>query len=364
MMVARTLGLPFAEARALLGRLPAVLPKPLDTVGTDALVNALEMAGATVDSVLVEGTVTACEAHPSLEALETCTRCGAFICALCAATSATAGQCRACAGLARRSRTFFHMRVAALLAVLAGVLVYAGKDVLQRRARNEWNRTLEVGLVVVRLGPVDGSAIDALRERVRTLEDILAAEAARYRGPGGPRPFEVAVFGPVDVTRRPPTPEGDGVIDLARYAYAKSRYAASIDEAGGVPRGLDARIYLVARPGREGTPNFVEGLSEQGGRAGFVEVELHRTMVDFALFVFAHELGHTLGATDKYDDSGVTMIPAGLAEPDAEPRFPQRFVEVMAHGRPVAPGDDRPPDDLQELRVGPVTAREIGWLVK
>jgi hypothetical protein len=364
MLVARALGVPLAEARALLGRLPAALPKALDTAGTDSLVTALEAAGATVGAAPVEGEVAACEAHPSLEATETCTRCGAAICAICAATSAPVGQCRGCAGRTQRSRTFFHVRVTVLLVVLAGVLLYAWKDVSRRRARNDWDRTLTVGLVVARLGPVEGDAVDALRERVRALEDILAAEAVRYRGPGGPRPFDVVVFGPVDVTQRPPTPEGDGVIDLARYAYAKSRYAARIDEAAGVTRGLDVRIYLVAHPGREGAPNFVEGLSEQSGRAGFVEVDLHRTMVDFALFVFAHELGHTLGATDKYDDDGATMIPGGLAEPDAVPRFPQRFVELMARGRPIGPGTERPPDSLRELRVGPVTAREIGWSAK
>jgi hypothetical protein len=361
MLVARALGLPFGEARALLGRLPAALPKVLDTAGTDSLVIALEAAGATVGAAPVEGEVAACEAHPSLDAAETCTRCGAAICAICAATSAPPGRCRACAGRARRSRAFFRIRVAALLVVLAGVLLYAYEDVSRRRARNEWTRTLAVGLVVARRGPVDDAAVGALRDRARALEDLLAAEAERYRGPGGPRPFEVVVFGPVNVTQGPPAPEGDGVIDLARYAYAKARYAARIDEAAGVTRGLDVRIYLVARPGREGAPNFVEGSSEQGGRAGFVEVDLHPTMVDFALFVFAHELGHTLGATDKYDDAGATMIPSGLAEPDAVPRFPQRFVELMARGRPTGPGTERPPDSLRELRVGPVTAREIGW---
>jgi hypothetical protein len=252
-----------------------------------------------------------------------------------------------------------------LLVLLAGVLLYAWRDVSQRRARNDWNRTLTVGLVVLQLGPVDAAAIRALRGRAHALEDILAAEATRYRGPGGPRPVEVVVFGPVDVAQRPPVLEGDGVLDLVRDTYAKSRYVGRIDDAAGLTaRGLDARIYLVARPGRAGVPNFVEGVSEQGGRTGFVAVDLDQTMVDFALFVFAHELGHTLGATDKYDESGATMIPDGLAEPDAVPRFPQRFAEVMARGRPIAPGKDRPPDRLEQLRVGPATAREIGWLGK
>jgi hypothetical protein len=365
MLIARSLGLPLTEARMLLARLPAVLPKALDAPDADALVSALEAAGATAGAAPRSGELAACAAHPSFEAAQTCARCGAVICALCAAASAPAGLCPACAVRALRTRTFFRARMTVLLVVLAGVLLYAWKDISGRRARNDWERTLQVGLVIVRLGPVDDASIGALRDRVRALEDVLAAESARYRGPGSARPIEVVVFGPVDVAEPPPAPAGDGLLDLARYAYAKSRYTARIDEAAGVvARALDSRIYLLARPGNARGTNFVEGVSEEGGRSGFVEVDLEKTMVDFALFVFAHELCHTLGATDKYDESGATMIPEGLAEPDANPRFPQRFVEVMARGRPLGPGRERAPDGLDELRVGPMTAREIGWMGK
>jgi hypothetical protein len=44
------------------------------------------------------------------------------------------------------------------------------------------------------------------------------------------------------------------------------------------------------------------------------------------------------------------------------PLYPQRTVEVMARGRVIAPGDEVPPSELDELRVGTMTAREIGWL--
>jgi hypothetical protein len=179
------------------------------------------------------------------------------------------------------------------------------------------------------------------------------------------RPLEIVVVGPVDLAEAPPMPASDGFVDLARFAYAKWRYIARIEEAAGVRvRGLDSRIFLLARPGHAHGTNFVEGVSEQGGRSGFVEVDLDPTMVDFALFVFAHELCHTLGATDKYDESGATLIPTGLAEPDAEPRYPQRYVELMARSRPLSPGRERAPDSLDELRVGPTTASEIGWTTR
>jgi hypothetical protein len=54
------------------------------------------------------------------------------------------------------------------------------------------------------------------------------------------------------------------------------------------------------------------------------------------------------------------VIPTGLADPDAP--FPQKFAEIMARGRAIAPGNDELPDSLELLRVNAITAREIGWV--
>jgi hypothetical protein len=108
----------------------------------------------------------------------------------------------------------------------------------------------------------------------------------------------------------------------------------------------------------------VEGASEQGGRIGIASCDLGDDMADFALFVAAHELFHTLSATDKYDASGHTLVPEGLAEPERAPRFPQRYAELMARNRPLDAEREAPPTSLSELRVGPYTAQEIGWAAR
>jgi hypothetical protein len=265
------------------------------------------------------------------------------------------------AGRPHRSRTFFRIRVAVLLTILAGVLLYAWRDVRQRRARTDWSRTLDVAIVVLRQGPVRDEHVAALRARVPHLSEVMTAELRRYRS-AGPEPFSLSVHGPVDVSEGPPTPKGDGVADLARHSYATWSYLQKIDaDAGLGNRGIDARIYVVVRPARDGQRTFVEGWGQQGGRVGFVEVELEASMVDFALFVTAHELFHTLGASDKYDARGEVLVPSGLAEPQLSPALPQRCVELMARHRPIAPGVAERPSGLHELRVGPVTAQEIGW---
>jgi hypothetical protein len=42
--------------------------------------------------------------------------------------------------------------------------------------------------------------------------------------------------------------------------------------------------------------------------------------------------------------------------------FPQRYAELMARNRPLAAEREVPPQTLDELWVGAITAREIGWL--
>jgi len=91
-----------------------------------------------------------------------------------------------------------------------------------------------------------------------------------------------------------------------------------------------------------------------------VDVELDLSSVDYALFVTAHELMHTVGATDKYDAKGRPKFPEGLADPDAGSY--QVDVEIMAQTRPVTIDMFAPPDSLADFAVGPATAREIGWM--
>lgn len=261
----------------------------------------------------------------------------------------------------RRSKIFFRIRVAILLAILAGVLLFAWRDVRSRALRNDWSRTLDVALVVTTSDLAPG-VVDRLRARADFLEDRLEGELRRRR-PEGPKPFEIHLFEVDAPAKAPPLPENDGLVDAARWSWDLRRFTAALDSAAGLgDQTFDARIYLLAREPIDARRKAVEGIGEQGGRVGLVEVELDAAMVDFALFVAAHELMHTLGAGDRYDASGEPIVPEGLADPDAVPLFPQARTELMARHRAVAPGHSEPPESLEELVVGDVTAREIGWL--
>ena len=79
--------------------------------------------------------------------------------------------------------------------------------------------------------------------------------------------------------------------------------------------------------------------------------------------IIAHELLHTVGATDKYNPStGFPIFPEGFAEPDKEPLFPQEFAEIMGSRIQISDDSLEMPESLNQTLVGPVTAHEIKWI--
>ena len=256
---------------------------------------------------------------------------------------------------------FRQLRIGALLLLLFAVASYALADIRSRRRRNEWTEPVTVALVLLEEEPVDPATVERMRGRLSALEEQLASEQHRYLNTSVPA-FHFELFGPARVSRIPPHLETDGAWDLVRYTWEMRRYASAVDEGLGVATSrFDSRVYATIRPAVSAQPAHVEGQSEEGGRIAQVRVELDEAMVDLALIVVTHELFHTLGAVDKYDATGRSLIPDGLADPDRVPTYPQAQVEVMARDRPVSASKEVVPATLAELGVGPRTAREIGW---
>jgi hypothetical protein len=250
--------------------------------------------------------------------------------------------------------------VTLLLSVLVSVLLWAGNDWWRRRERRAWTRPLRVALVLVEREPVAPETLSALTSRAFELERRLTREFARHGGSGS-SPFSLVVKGPVAASTEPPHVGQQDVWGLLRHSYALWKWTRDLDQRGGVEwRGYDARIYLVLRPSR-GELNLVEGESEDGGRVGVAQADIDDGMLDLALFVAAHELFHTLGASDKYDQAGRASFPGGFAEPERTPLYPQPGAELMARNLPLSPTSERPPEKLEELWIGAETAREIGW---
>ena len=361
LVVAATCGLSTEDARALLRRIPVVVPRRYDAPAADELAARLRRVGVAVELESADGLPSPpCKAHPALESYASCTQCKAALCAVCEGRSGTSSLCGTCGDARAKKKRNQRIRVAILLGILVVVAVFALTDFHRRRARKDWDHTLSVAVVLLddSGGALDPKVLERFQDRIPALEARLASEQGRYRT-GAPPPFAITVFGPVAVATPPPAPPNeDGVVALAKHSLATSRYYEPIDERAGLAaKAYDSRIYVVVHRSTVGS-SFAEGSSEQDGRMGTVGVEIGDGSVDLALIVVAHELFHTLGATDKYDATGRVKRPDGLAEPELG--ADQRFVELMARTRPIR-GEERYPDVIDDVAVGPVTAKEIGW---
>jgi hypothetical protein len=98
----------------------------------------------------------------------------------------------------------------------------------------------------------------------------------------------------------------------------------------------------------------------QKGMVGVVNAYAGRGHTSTNNVIMAHELLHTLGATDKYDPaSGLPVYPAGYGEPEREPLYPQRYAEIMGGRIALSPSDATIPESLRHAVIGPETAHEI-----
>lgn len=259
-----------------------------------------------------------------------------------------------------RRRAFRRARIGLLLGVLLFTAAWGANRSWQRRARADWERPLQVGLVLLSPGgDVDGERWPAA---AAALDARLDDEMARWRGPGKGA-FRITVLGPVRWSGTLPlAAPGPSPLARARHAIDVFRTVREIDRAaGGAVGGFDLRVFFLCAPLPEGQLGFAEGAGAVNGEVAFVRGSCDGDL-SLSLQTIGHELLHTVGAADRYDAEGHAREPDGLADPARVPLYPQIHAEWMVGEVPLGPGRGRLPGSLEELRVGEATAREIGWI--
>ncbi len=228
----------------------------------------------------------------------------------------------------------------------------------RRQARRDWTRTQEVALVILQQAEVPRRTLDALVSRTGALEQRLSAEMARHGRPGL-QPFALTPLGPLEAPAPPRVGADDGLGARAQDWWALRKWRRPLEAAVGGTDRFDLVVYVIVHAAARGGARLAEGFAAKGGELGLVETTIDDRSVDFALIAVGHELLHLFGATDKYDAQG-HAIATGLVEPALG--LPQRRAEIMVGEIPLGPGRGRVATRLDELGVGPVTAREIGWI--
>jgi hypothetical protein len=258
------------------------------------------------------------------------------------------------------------LRLGLLMLCLAAVALYASAVVSRRTLRSSWQNTLHVALVTMGPGGVPKDKSNLLEARLPQLSALLTREFARYHPGSHLKPVEFEWLGSVGVEEAPPmSPESGRFLDRGLYAFELARYFGDVNKRGKISfKGYDARIYIMLQPAKATGPRFVEGIGAMNGDIGIVESQLDPSMVDLTLVAVGHEFLHCVGATDKYDEEGHSVLPEGLPETERVPRYPQRFAEIMVGELAQGPKAGRLPATLDEVAVGPATAAEIGWITK
>lgn len=252
-----------------------------------------------------------------------------------------------------------NLRYLILLLVLLAVAV---NEALNKTRSTSWDEPLWVRIYAVN---GDGRAatdryIDALDTAdFKTIERWVNREARRYGITIDA--IDVAYNGRLEQAP-PPPPSGRNLLEnvwwsLKFRAWATRRGWSSDREDGDIE--LFINYYDTAT-----THSLRHSVGLQGGLIGIINAFAERSYRGSNQVVIAHELMHTVGASDKYDQANRPLFPQGYAEPGLRPLHPQRKAEIMGGRIALSPQQVKMPNSLAEVAVGRVTAAEINWLTR
>jgi len=250
---------------------------------------------------------------------------------------------------------FKLIRILLLVMLLIGVAFYSK---LQSLESTSWKRPLQISIY-----PVNGENSIIVGEYISTLRTDDFAEIERFLHDEHKHYDEIALS-TIEielqdiVTELPPVPPAKQTmlkvmlwsLQMRWWSY---QHAVSSDKA-------HVNIYVIYHQPKEGVM-LAHSLGLQKGLIGVVNGFSSADYMKQNNIVIAHELLHTVGASDKYDAlTGQPVFPDGYAKPDQ--KYQQTKAEIMAGKIPIGISTSEMPNSLRSCVVGKLTAREIGWL--
>lgn len=253
---------------------------------------------------------------------------------------------------------FKALRIFILLFIL---VIVAGSAYLTKIRTTDWDASLWVTIYPINADKSTASHAYIKQLKVEHFQDInefFSEEGKYYKIPIS-KPLTITVA-PEVLEIPPPPPENRSTIGIMLWSL-KMRYWAYTHNTDTGPTP-DIQIYVVYNDPAE-NKNLPHSLGLEKGLIGVVHAYAGRRFTQKNNVVVAHELLHTLGAKDKYDlATGYPLFPAGFANPDSQPRFPQSRAEVMAGRIPVNENLAVFPKSLYRVVIGKTTAKEINWI--
>ena len=254
--------------------------------------------------------------------------------------------------------SFRFFRIALLLGILVFSLGFTwGETYLVR----SWLGPLQVSVY-----PINADGSEAAADYIRQLREqdfaaintFLQQQARRYGVKLNPA-LALTLERPLDES--PPEPPHDRSVLKTMLWSLKLRWWVYRHNDSFLPQLGHIRLYVLYHEAQEGK-SLDHSLGLQKGLVGVVQAFASDGQREQNNVVIAHELLHTLGATDKYDLSTTLPInPDGYADPDKLPLYPQHEAEIMAGRIPLSEEVAVMPRSLDECMIGPATAYEINF---
>ena len=250
-----------------------------------------------------------------------------------------------------------RLRIIILLLIL---LFVALNTYFDRVYSTDWNTPLRIAAY-----PINADGRLATEQYIRQLPsdalhgiEMFFEEEAKEYGLQMERPIRMTLL-PTLAKQPPPLDASAGRLGILLWSLRMRYWAWRVDAPPGA--APDIKLFVLYHDPAI-SPAVPHSVGLQKGLFGVVHVFADTGMKGSNDTVIAHELLHTLGATDKYDlRSNQPAHPDGFAEPDREPLYPQSLAELMGGRIPVSSAASTTPESLQQVIVGAKTASEIGW---
>ncbi len=256
---------------------------------------------------------------------------------------------------------FKFIRVVILLAIL---FVVASNTIMSKSRAADWDRTLYVSIYPLLAANNNSTQSKKFLQQLKpqtykSIETYFVRELDRY-GKNSERPVAITLHESINSTP-PVLAEGAGRVAIGIWSL-KLRYWAwrASANSDGVPGDVQIFINYHAASSRQ---LLERSTALSKGQIGIVNVRSGRANKAMNNVIITHELLHTLGASDKYNlANGQPDDPAGLADPERKPRYPQNNAEIMAVKIALSKTQWKNPKNIGQTVIGKKTAEEIGLL--
>ncbi len=236
-----------------------------------------------------------------------------------------------------------------------------GTYLMQKSVAKDWS-----GLITIKVIPVFADRSLSTRRFVKSLKPDDFSEVSRYLTENA-KAYGLDLSNVLDVRLEPPIESTPPLVPsqdasrLAKLVWSLQLRWWAWKNQTSEHQDYHVRLFMLYQSPQKGV-RLAHSTGLRNGLIGLINARAFKENKRFHNVILVHELLHIFGATDKYDlTTGQPIFPQGYISPDARPRWPQRYAEIMGRARALSKEKFEVAVRLRQTRISELTAYEIGW---